>query len=81
MRAWMRKQIIKLIQKYILSTDTEVRPGDLMHKGDNDAAYEALGVYYNQELKPFMFFRDDNGAIFSCPGFEARKYKGAIKYV
>lgn len=81
MRAKMRTLLVKLVQKYLLYSDTDVKAGDLMHKGDNDAAYEALGIYYNKELRPFMFFRDDQGAIFSCPSYEARKYKGTIRYV
>lgn len=76
------KYIKKLIQKYFLSVDTNgVKPGDLMTKGDNDYPYESIGVYYNYELKPFMFFRDDNGYIYSAPVYECRPAKKAVKSV
>ena len=67
----MRKQVLKLIQKYFLKVDTDIRVGDLVRMRDNETViFEAVGIYYNYELKPFLFIQDRNGYIFGKPVFE-----------
>lgn len=70
----MRKQVLKLIQKYFLKVDTDIRLGDLVSSRDNeDAVYEAVGIYYSYELKPFLFIQDKNGYIFGKPVNEFKR--------
>lgn len=59
----MRKLILKLIQKYFLKTGS-IKPGDLVeHVDDTELVVEALGVYYNFYLHPFLFYRTKENFI------------------
>lgn len=69
----MRKLVLKLIQKWLLEVETNIKPGDLIHVGDSDAVYDSIGIYYNYQLHPFMFFRDGNGYIYSKPVYECKR--------
>ncbi len=71
----MRKMLLRLIQKYFLKVDTNIMPGDLICPVNNEkTVFEALGIYYSYQLKPFLFFRDVNGPqIYSAPIFEYKR--------
>lgn len=69
----MHQFLLELIQMFFLKVDTNIRPGDLIHKGDSPAVYEAVGIYYNFQLKPFIFFRDNNGYIYSAMPQECKR--------
>lgn len=65
---YIKGLLLTLVQKMFLTVHTTIRPGDLVSPAVNDdAVFEAIGIYYNYELKPFMFVRDNNGYIFSGP--------------
>ena len=70
----MRKLILKLIQKWLLEVETNIKPGDLIQVGDDsNAVYDCMGVYYNYQLHPFMFFSDRNGYVYSKPLYECKR--------
>lgn len=75
MKEKMKKLLFKLTQKYLLEVNTDIKPGDLINKGENDAVFEAIGIYYNDNLKPFIFFSDSQGYIYSAPPYECRRAK------
>jgi hypothetical protein len=73
----MRNLVLKLIQKNFLAVNTTIKPGDLVSPvGNDDVVFDAIGIYYNFYLKPFLFVRDNNGYIFSGP---PDHYKRATK--
>ncbi len=54
----MDKLVLKIIQKYFLNIDSNIRAGDLVKHIHGDATYEALGFRYDINLKPSLFIRD-----------------------
>ncbi len=67
---WLLK---KLAQRYLLVSKSDIKAGDLVTHVNNDAIYEAIGIYYSFELKPFVFMRDERGRIHGAPQYEYRR--------
>lgn len=70
----MRNLLLKLAQKYLLINKSPMKSGDLIeHVDDSKFVVECLGIYYNDQLKPFVFFRTEDGFIGSRPFREFRR--------
>lgn len=69
----MRNLLVNLIQKHLL-VKSDIKPGDLIeHIDDPDFIVESLGIYYNEYLQPFLFFRTQDGFISSRPVKEFKR--------
>lgn len=70
----LRKLILKLAKKYVLVVSKDIQPGDLIeYVDDSDFVAEAIGIYYSYDLKPFLFFRTQDGYITSRPLHEFKR--------
>lgn len=69
----IHKLFLKFFAKFI-QVKTNIKPGDLVSHLDNDYPYEAMGIFFNENLSPVLFVQDPaDGKIFGVPIHEYKR--------
>lgn len=75
MKKLLTRLSVKLIQRFFLKVNSNIEAGDLIcHVNNENAHFEAIGIFYTYDLKPFLCFKDlTRQVMYSAPVHEYKR--------